>query len=59
MAAKYDIKWKNDLKMYMSTFKSFILEGNVNDLQAICEGFDMSFEEFFGCPLFDRNALHD
>lgn len=35
MAARYDIKWKNDLKMYMSTFKSFILEGNVNDLQPV------------------------
>ena len=28
-------------------------------LYAICEGFDMSFEEFFACPLFDRNTLHD
>ncbi len=35
MAVTYDIKWKNDLKMYMNTFKSFILEGNVNDLQPI------------------------
>lgn len=41
MAITYDIKWKNDLKMYMNTFKSFILEGNVNDLQPIelVEGF--------------------
>ena len=28
-------------------------------LYAICEGFDMSFEEFFASPLFDRNTLHD
>lgn len=35
MANTYDIKWKNDLKMYMNTFKSFILEGNVNDLQPV------------------------
>ena len=28
-------------------------------LYAICEGFDMSFEEFFACPLFDRNTLYD
>lgn len=28
-------------------------------LYAICEGFDMSFAEFFACPLFDRNTLHD
>lgn len=28
-------------------------------LYAICEGFDMSFKEFFACPLFDRNTLHD
>ena len=28
-------------------------------LYAICEGFDMSFGEFFACPLFDRNTLHD
>ena len=38
MALTYDIKWKNDLKMYMNTFKSFILEGNVNDLQAVEDG---------------------
>lgn len=35
MDITYDIKWKNDLKMYMNTFKSFIFEGNVNDLQPI------------------------
>lgn len=35
MAITYDIKWKNDLKMYMNTFKSFIMEGNVNDLQPV------------------------
>ena len=44
MAITYDIKWKNDLKMYMNTFKSFILEGNVNDLQPIelVDGFGYS-----------------
>ena len=25
-------------------------------LYAICEGFDISFEEFFACSLFDSNA---
>ena len=34
----YDIKWKNDLKMYMDTFNSFVLEGNINDLQPIEDG---------------------
>lgn len=28
-------------------------------LYAICEGFDISLEEFFACSLFDRNTLHD
>ena len=42
MAITYDIKWKNDLKMYMGTFKSFIIEGNINDLQPIelANGYD-------------------
>lgn len=31
----YDIKWKNDLKMYINTFNSFIFEGNINDLQPV------------------------
>ena len=26
---------------------------------AICEGFDISLEEFFASPLFDRKTLHD
>ena len=34
----YDIKWKNDLKMYMNTFGSFIMEGNINDVQPIEDG---------------------
>lgn len=29
----YDIKWARDLSMYLSTFQSFIFEGNINDLQ--------------------------
>ena len=28
-------------------------------LYAICEGFDISFAEFFTSPLFDRGTLHD
>ncbi len=32
---KYNIKWKNDLKMYIRTFNNFVFEGNVNDLQPI------------------------
>lgn len=39
----YDIKWKNDLKMYMSTFNSFILEGNINDLQPVEVGDGFSY----------------
>ena len=31
----YDIKWKNDLKMYIKTFNNFVFEGNVNDLQPV------------------------
>lgn len=31
----YDIKWKNDLKMYIRTFNNFVYEGNVNDLQPV------------------------
>ncbi len=31
----YDIKWKNDLRMYMPIFNSFVLEGNINDFQPI------------------------
>ena len=31
----YDIKWKNDLKMYIHTFNSFVFEGNINDLQPV------------------------
>lgn len=38
MALSYDIKWKNDLKMYIDTFKSFIIEGDVNDLQSVEDG---------------------
>lgn len=38
MADTYDIKWKNDLRMYMDTFRSFVLEGNINDLQPIDTG---------------------
>lgn len=34
----YNIKWKNDLKMYMNTFGSFIMEGNINDLQPVETG---------------------
>jgi|GEM_PF-2553948 len=33
--SRYDIKWENDLKTYIRTFKSFIFEGNVNDLQPV------------------------
>ena len=29
----YKLKWENDLKMYINVFNSFILEGNINDLQ--------------------------
>ncbi len=32
---KYDIKWKNDLKIYIRTFNNFIFEGNVNDLHPV------------------------
>ena len=32
---KYDIKWKNDLRMYIRTFNNFVFEGNVNDLQPV------------------------
>ena len=28
-------------------------------LYAICEGFDLSLEQFFASPLFDRASLHD
>ena len=31
----YDIKWKNDLKMYIHTFNNFVFEGNINDLQPV------------------------
>lgn len=30
---QYDLKWKNDLAVYVKTFGSFVFEGNVNDLQ--------------------------
>ena len=46
----YDIKWKNDLKMYMNTFKSFIMEGNVNDLQPV------EAEQYKYCPLQEAIA---
>lgn len=32
---KYDIKWKNDLRMYIRTFNNFVFEGNVNDLHPV------------------------
>lgn len=35
---KYDLKWKNDLAMYVKTFGSFVFEGNVNDLQPLEDG---------------------
>lgn len=31
----------------------------IKTLYAICEGFDMSLEQFFASPLFDRKTLHD
>lgn len=31
----------------------------IKTLYAICEGFDISLEEFFASPLFDRKTLHD
>ena len=39
----YDIKWKNDLKMYLNTFNNFIFEGNINDLQPIEDGDSFSY----------------
>ena len=31
----------------------------IKTLYAICEGFDISLEQFFASPLFDRKTLHD
>lgn len=31
----------------------------INTLYAICEGFDMSLEQFFASPLFNREELCD
>ena len=42
----YDIKWKNDLKMYMNTFNNFIFEGNINDLQPIDKDGDEAKSEY-------------
>lgn len=48
----YDIKWKNDLKMYLQTFTSFVFEGNINDLQPVKgEG-----EEYRYLPLHEAIA---
>ena len=46
MSLSYDVKWKNDLKMYMNTFKSFIFEGNVNDLQPVEDGDGYDYRPF-------------
>lgn len=47
----YDVKWKNDLKTYLGTFRSFIMEGNVNDLQAVEDG-----EKYKYLPLHEAIA---
>lgn len=41
----YDIKWKNDLDMYLGTFNNFVFEGNINDLQPVKvnEGYEYVF----------------
>lgn len=39
----YNLKWKNDLQMYMNTFSSFILEDNINDLQPVENGDGFSY----------------
>ncbi len=39
----YNLKWENDLKMYMNTFSGFILEGNINDLQPVENGDGFSY----------------
>lgn len=31
----------------------------IKTLYAICEGFDISLEQFFASPLFDRKTLYD
>ena len=31
----------------------------IKTLYAICEGFDISLEQIFASPLFDRKTLHD
>lgn len=31
----------------------------IKTLYAICEGFDISMEQFFASPLFDRSTLQD
>ena len=51
MAISYDVKWKNDLKTYLGTFKSFIMEGNVNDLQSVEDG-----EKYKYLPLHEAIA---
>ena len=31
----------------------------ISTIYAICEGFNISLEEFFACPLFSRDNIHD
>lgn len=38
LMALYDVKWQNDLSIYMDSFSSFILEGAVHDLHPVRRG---------------------
>lgn len=57
----YNIKWKNDLKMYMNTFGSFIMEGNINDLIQRVDRPRVEESEITGLPyntLFIKKERH-
>ena len=58
----YDIKWQNDLRMYINTFDNYIFEGNINDIQPVQSGgeaqylpLDMAIAKLYGddfCVVF-------
>ena len=59
--SKYDLFLKSGVPQttLSSIKKKRSLSVKIGTLYAICEGFDISFVQFFDSPLFQRSNLHD